>query len=64
MAVEGDYIMVNKNKLIAHRHPKRTDIRYHIAQNFGGVNFWQMKPEDALDGNVLAVEHNTGCCVI
>ena len=47
MAAEGDYIMVNKNKLIAHRHPNRTDIRYHIAQNFGGVNFWQMKPEDA-----------------
>ena len=45
-----DYIMVNRNNLIAkkwHCHPNRTDMRYCIAQKFGGVIFWAMKPEDA-----------------
>ena len=38
---------------------------YCIAQNFGGVNFfggWSLKIY--LNGNILAVEHNTGCCVM
>ena len=49
MADERDYIMYGKQKQPHckkwHCHPNRTDIR--IVQNFGGVNFWQMKPEDA-----------------
>ena len=49
MAAEGDYVMVNKYNLIEnwHCHLNKTDRRYCIVQNFGGVNFWWMKPEDA-----------------
>lgn len=28
-------------------------VMYQIVQNFGGVNFWQMKH---LDGNILSAE--------
>ena len=34
---------------------------YRIVQNFGGVNFWQMKLED---DNILVVECNAGYYVM
>ena len=51
MADEGDYIIANKSNLIAKSGiTTQTGLiwdSYHIAQNFEGVNFWRMKPEDA-----------------
>ena len=49
MAVKGAYNMVQKQSHCKkwHRHPNRTGMRYHIAQYFEGINFWQIKPEDA-----------------